>query len=387
MIYLSGILLAFFLSFVLLTKRQKVAADYILICWLGIVGVHLLGYYLTYTGQTGRYPTLVGLTVPLPLVHGPFLYLYTRMQTSSEPFHKRQLLHFLPLLLSYAMFWRFFTLPLEQQAAVFIHRGQGFEIQSIINLVALSISGLVYITLSILRLVSYRRNLVNEFSNTERINFNWLLYLIGWMLAIWMIILMHGRDELIFGAAALFVLWLGYFGIKQVQVFSQPALIPDRNGPKAPDFDFSQTSNNDPLNLPPQSEGASKEAVNTKYQKSGLDEQDASMIHNRLMSLMDERKPYTNPDLTLSELAGYLEVHPNALSQVINSRENRNFYELVNARRIEEFISRISEPASQQYTLLGVAYDCGFNSKASFNRNFKKHTGLTPSDYVKQRPA
>ena len=125
----------------------------------------------------------------------------------------------------------------------------------------------------------------------------------------------------------------------------------------------------------------------SKYQKSTLSEQDASLIHERLMHLMAEQKPFKNPDLTLNELAGILEVHPNYLSQVINSKEKKSFYDLINEKRVEEFIKLISQPSNQQYTLLAISYDCGFNSKASFNRNFKKYTGLTPRDYLKQQPA
>lgn len=383
MLYLSGILLAFFLSFVLLTKRKKTAADYVLVCWLGVVGFHLLAFYLSYTGQTPVYPTIVGLGVPLPLAHGPFLYLYTRLQTSADTFRKRDLLHFLPLLLSYAMFIGFFLLPFEQKVEVFSHQGKPFQVQSMINLYAIFASGVVYIALSIIRLLKYKRNLVNEFSNTARINFNWLLYLIVWMVAIWVIILSQGGDELIFGTAALLVLWMGYFGIKQVQVFSQPPLVPA--GVSVPTNNTDD--NKDPESSKDESDESTDGPVNVKYQKSTLSEGEAAHIHYRLRVLMEEQKPYTNPDLTLSELARHLEVHPNTLSQVINTRENKSFYDLVNEKRIEEFIKRVSEPESQQYTLLGTAYDCGFNSKASFNRNFKKHTGHTPSDYLRQKQA
>ncbi len=123
---------------------------------------------------------------------------------------------------------------------------------------------------------------------------------------------------------------------------------------------------------------------NTKYQKSGLSEEDAGRIHQALRQLLDTQKPFTDPDLTLTDLARLLSVHPNVLSQVINSKENKTFYDLVNERRIEEFIQRMSQPLRHQYTLMAIAYDCGFNSKASFNRNFKKYTGLTPTEYLGQ---
>ena len=98
--------------------------------------------------------------------------------------------------------------------------------------------------------------------------------------------------------------------------------------------------------------------------------------------MLEMDQPYKDPDLTLNDLADKLDVHPNYLSQVINSNENKTFYDLINEKRVEAFIQKTSDAAHQQFTLLAIALDCGFNSKASFNRNFKKFTGQTPSDYL-----
>ena len=380
MLYLPGIVLSFFLSFVLATKKNKSHADYILIAWLGMIGLHLLTFYLSYTQQAPNYPTIVALGSPLPLAHGPFLYLYTRQQTSSAPFSKKQLLHFLLLLISYLMFTRFFFMSPTEKSEVFTHHGKGFETQLLINLVAIYASGLVYVALSLVRLLKYRRNLVHQFSNTEKINFNWLLYLIMWMVAIWIVILFVQDDRLIFGAASLFVLWIGYFSIKQVQVFGQGAT--SANTQASPIGEEAQSQS---ANLTQIEEAPAESTPGAKYQRSSLSEREAVSIHERLKKLMDEQKPFTNPDLTLNELARMLDVHPNILSQVINSKENKSFYDLVNEKRVEEFTRQISQPGSQQFTLLGLAFDCGFNSKASFNRNFKKYKGVTPSDYLKQK--
>nr|WP_246440606.1 helix-turn-helix domain-containing protein [Rhabdobacter roseus] len=70
------------------------------------------------------------------------------------------------------------------------------------------------------------------------------------------------------------------------------------------------------------------------------------------------------------------------LSQVINEKEQKNFYDLINGWRIEEFLKEVKSEKNKKYTLLAIAYDCGFNSKASFNRNFKKYTGKTPTEYL-----
>ena len=91
-----------------------------------------------------------------------------------------------------------------------------------------------------------------------------------------------------------------------------------------------------------------------------------------------------NLELTLTELAKALDVHPHYLSQAINTFEGKTFYDYVNTLRVEEFKRLVALPESKKYTLLALALDCGFNSKTSFNRNFKSVTGLAPSEYLKQ---
>ena len=359
----------------MVTKKHKSPADFILMAWLIIFGIHLLAFYIFFTGQQFDYPLFAGLGMSLPLVHGPFLYLYTYQQTSSKPFQLRQLFHFLPLFLSYLLFSRFFLMTHEQQAQVFRDAGSDFQVESAINLYAIYLSGIVYVALSLIRLLKYRRKMVQQFSNTERINFNWLLYLIIWMVIIWTVILFMRDDNLIFGAASLFVLWIGYFGIRQVQVFTQrPApqvTVPSDPVPVAPAETDGETV------IPTQPAGQ------VKYQKSSLSPDEAASIHARLRQLMEEKKPFKDPDLTLDDLAEQLDVHPNHLSQVINSREHKSFYDLINEQRVQDFIKHVTRDESQQFTMLAIALDSGFNSKASFNRNFKKYTGHTPSDYLK----
>jgi AraC-like DNA-binding protein len=121
-----------------------------------------------------------------------------------------------------------------------------------------------------------------------------------------------------------------------------------------------------------------------KYEKSGVDTDDLLTIHRELTQIMHEENLYKNPELSLSDVAQKLKVHPNILSQVINSIEQKNFYDYINSHRVEEFKQIITLPQNQKFTLLSLAYECGFNSKTSFNRNFKKVTDLSPTEYVKQ---
>ncbi len=96
---------------------------------------------------------------------------------------------------------------------------------------------------------------------------------------------------------------------------------------------------------------------------------------------MEEEKPYLITDLSLQDLADRLNISRHQLSGLINQRHNINFYEFVNNYRVKEFILKMQDPDNQHYKMLSIAYDSGFNSKASFNRIFKQITGQTPSDY------
>ena len=98
---------------------------------------------------------------------------------------------------------------------------------------------------------------------------------------------------------------------------------------------------------------------------------------------MENEKPYLDSKLSLKQLAAFLELSTNHTSQIINENLNKNFFDFVNDYRINEVKKCLSDSKFSQYTLLAIAYECGFNSKSSFNSLFKIKTGLTPSEYQK----
>jgi AraC-like DNA-binding protein len=76
-------------------------------------------------------------------------------------------------------------------------------------------------------------------------------------------------------------------------------------------------------------------------------------------------------------------VSRNLLSQAINERTGQNFYDFVNFYRVETVKERLKDPEKRDMNVLHIAFDAGFNTKATFNAVFKKSTGLTPSQYRK----
>jgi AraC-like DNA-binding protein len=121
-----------------------------------------------------------------------------------------------------------------------------------------------------------------------------------------------------------------------------------------------------------------------KYATSQLRPQDYENYLKRLTKYMQESKPYLDPDLSLEDLAVHLSMPLRYLSQVINQSAHQNFFEFINRHRIDEFKRKMIESADPKITILEMLYNVGFNSKSSFNQAFKKCTGITPSEFIKQ---
>jgi AraC-like DNA-binding protein len=103
-------------------------------------------------------------------------------------------------------------------------------------------------------------------------------------------------------------------------------------------------------------------------------------LKEKLLQYMDSNKPYLKSDLKISELADSLAVPYYQLSQLINDEFLVNFYDFINKYRVEEAKKLLIE-GNRNYKILAIAYEVGFNSKATFNRVFKKTTDLTPSEF------
>lgn len=367
MFYIAAISLAYFLAVVLFTKRNRSGADGVLAVWLVIMGVHLMLYYLSTTVDPFYYPYLM-ISMPFPLFHGPMLYVYTASLTHQHIIKKKyQALHFVPVVFFFLVLIPFYLMPHTERLQVFAHRGKGYEWLLLSHKILVSVSGVVYVMISLWLLHRHKLAVRNRFSQVERVNLVWLRYLIYGVGLVWLAVL-YGNDLIIFSLVALFVMLLGYFGIKQVGIFTQS--LPDQAADAEPQPEPIEKITDQPK---------------ARYLKSTLSPAAQQAIHQQLLQVMDTKRLFLNPELTLTELASTLTVHPNHLSQVINSLESKTFYDFINGLRIEEFKRIVALPQNQKYTLLALAFECGFNSKTAFYRNFKNAVGQSPTHYLKQQ--
>lgn len=123
--------------------------------------------------------------------------------------------------------------------------------------------------------------------------------------------------------------------------------------------------------------------VSAKSTKKALiDEVSAAAYKDKLIRHVENNEVFLDPGLTLRSLAEQIDLHPNKLSWLINEMHEQNFNQFINNYRIEHFKKIAVDPENAQFSILGLAYDSGFNSKTVFNTYFKKSTGQSPKAWI-----
>ena len=363
-----GAIQSLFFSLILLTKKQYTLSDKILQYWLLVLFLHITANLLEMMGYYEMYPHLIGSSSSLVFLYGPFLYFYAKAYVSdSFEFRSIDLLHFAPFVLYNLALMPFYL----QTASYKLHYYQEVlanetPLVAVIALFAKTISIPVYLVWTLILLRNHRKNITQYFSDTEKIDLNWLNYLVWSMVAVSGFILFSAvvkvqtsfadtfqTEQYIFSAATLWVFGLGYYGVRQTPVFTEV------------------------LQLEPE-----KKTTPT-YKKKPLNPQDIASYKEALFQYMEQEQPYLNNKLSLNQLAEEVQIPAPVLSQLLNESLDQNFFNFVNAYRVNEVQRRLQNPKYRNLTILGIALDCGFSSKAAFNRIFKMHTGLTPSEYMK----
>lgn len=122
-----------------------------------------------------------------------------------------------------------------------------------------------------------------------------------------------------------------------------------------------------------------------KYEKNRLGEQQRERYLEILINYMDEYKPYLNPEASIKELSMATGISSHTISQVLNTCLKKNFYDFINSYRITQSIKLLNEARNCPMTITEILYESGFNSKSTFNTAFRKHTGMTPSEYKEKK--
>jgi AraC-like DNA-binding protein len=217
---------------------------------------------------------------------------------------------------------------------------------------------LAYTLLCFRELARYRAAIKNTMSTVERFNLSWLAAVLFGFLGHWTLdtayytaLHISRRPSVILLAVSMLMLL----------IFAQILVTRSLRQPMAP---------------------AGLEA-RPKYQGSGLTEFLTREYLSNLHRVMDEQKPYLDPLLTLPQLARRAHIPPRYLSQILNESLGQNFFDFINWHRIEESKRLLREGSKAGSTVLQVLLEAGFNSKSAFNSAFKRHTGMTPTSFIR----
>lgn len=305
---------------------------------------------------------------PMTLVYGPLLYFYVRSVTkASFRFKSNYMLHFLPFLIYFI--YRIFIFSYDARQGGFADTQNGIMMSNIeiaiVNPLMILFSSfhlLLYLAFTIQLYWIYRIQIKQFYSNTYMLELNWIrnflfifaflfLYDVFQSIVDGFIYELHWTQKWWFHALSSAVII--YFGVKGYFTKTH----------KLQDLDFKVM----PYDV--------KDLVATETK-------DFSIAMQSISAFMEIEKPYLDPSLNLKDLAGLLKLSAAELSEIINAGFKVNFNDFINRYRVEEVKRALNENKHEVLSLVGIAYDSGFNSKATFNRVFKKLTGSSPTEFI-----
>ena len=329
--------------------------------------VGFMGWYDTYRNTKINYALFsVGIVI------APLIYLYIKSITTSQfRLTRRDAFHFLPFVLFAAYRITIYTLDLIQPGFHNVQNGilklslDEPYVQPLMTAFGFA-QMLLYLAFTLQLFFNYRKKINAFFSNTYRLELNWIRN----FLLVYGFLFLY---DVVQTAISTFFVELGYTQQWWLVFFSGIAItyvgikgyFTDTTKLKKLNFSFSPNK----ISVP-ELQNIRKKEVSEK-------------AIEQIKTLMENEKPYLDPELNLIDLAKRANMSRSQLSETINLGFNMNFNDFVNMYRIEAFKKMIAAEKHEQLSLLGIAFECGFNSKATFNRVFKKLTQSSPTEFLK----
>jgi AraC-like DNA-binding protein len=259
-----------------------------------------------------------------------------------------------------------FILPLVYLVILILNRTTQNDYKTFLLVLTLS-HAILYTTKSYIKLRMHQRKITLFSSNTDEIDLKWLeniilvLFLLVMIISVFNLIYMGTPLKLYLkGMMLVAILFVAYSSLKQKEIF--PVNVKHRDEVIAIDEDV--------------------ETANTTKRKI-LNDEELVALTSKLHALMKEKQLYLDNDINLASLSEAMDITPHQLSYIINNGFHQNFFQFVNTYRIDKAKSLLLDKSLRKMTILGIAYESGFNSKTAFNTTFKKFTNQTPSEFKK----
>uniref|UniRef100_UPI003217C47A helix-turn-helix domain-containing protein n=1 Tax=uncultured Draconibacterium sp. TaxID=1573823 RepID=UPI003217C47A len=365
-----------FFTYLIAHNRLKDTKSVVLGVLTLVLSISLFGGIYGMTGYYKVFPHLVNVMDPLFLLYGPLLYTYIFVLTKNK-LPRRFLLHILPFAIYIISFIPLYAKSGEEkiQFAEYIFLSKEVPVEGLLMQLGRVIYISVYVFISLVLVKTHQKKIKDNFSNIEKVSLNQakkILYLFLVVLTVALVSFFLGyRLSYSFSVSNNVI---GFFvGILIYALVYSTWKIRHIRDTKIVDV---AVTNNNKLHSELKEKRRSVFVLNDEQ----LDEYKV-----RLEKAVEEEKVFTENELSLAELSRKINIQAYQLSELISRIYGESFFDFINRNRIEEIKLRLEDPASDSYSLLGIAMDCGFNSKSSFNTAFKKFTGLTPSEYRKQQ--
>ncbi|MEM7656976.1 MAG: helix-turn-helix domain-containing protein [Bacteroidota bacterium] len=298
------------------------------------------------------------------LLIGPALYFYLVALTNETfEWERKHLLHWIPFGI-YAIYHLIIFVQGVNVVQSWMATVDLPYVQPVYTALCVG-SNFLYLFWTFQHFRQYRVWVETEYSNPEEMEFGWYnRYLLVLTLGISLSWLFQGLNA--WGFTIFFTQnWWEYFFFA---ILLYAISIPGFHQTEVAHLNFEPRERPDELETDP-----SLEAADLRKGKQQLD------------TAMREGAYFLNPKLSLAELSREIGMPSAQLSQIINAGFDKNFNQFVNTYRVEAFQQMVMDPKQAHLSFLAIALDCGFNSKATFNRVFKQMTGLSPREYVQQQ--
>ena len=376
----QGALLSVFLFSIKTNRISNRLLGLLTLFWAIIVA----SFALQSEGMYEKFPHLLAVISRLLFTLFPLLYLQVKYLVSEHThFDRKDLWHFLPFLILTLSYMDFYFTGAEEKLKIHYNEPLYYEIVGIISNEVLALQGVIYSILALITLSKYDRKIKDYHSNVNKRNlkvqyigislslFAWIIGIVDVHLAYFNVPMNLDLFIFVYLTLVLIIYIISYAALTSPEIFKL-----DESQTKVV-FLKSQLKVLSGSSKPkPQSEIAgtqTEESSDTELEED---------INKKLLEYIKEEKPYLNPELSLQDLADKLDVKRHHLSNVINQKHNKNFYEFINQYRIIEVKAMLTDPENKHLKLISIAYDAGFNSKATFNRIFKQTTNMTPSQFI-----
>ena len=345
--------------FLLLTEKGNRTANRFLGAFFLLWAIDFLDGVLLLSGFYLDYPGLALWTEGFLFLYGPLIYFYTKATLfPNNPPKLRSLLHLIPFLvcgLSLIILYQIQSMAtklsiLEQV----INLEQSWE--SFLVYLLVYIHFFTYILLSKQLLSKASKDLENYYSNYS---FSWLKRLLN-ALALVLVISLLGTVVQFWGERMAFEI-----SLLVVQLLVGTFLI----------FIILRALEQPTSMFPTEDR--------VKYAANALPVKELEKLALRIQKTLEVERLFLDPELNLDQLAETIGSSRRNVSQAINEQLGKSFFELINGLRIDAAKKILSERTDPKLTVLEVMYEVGFNSKSSFNTQFKNRTGLTPTEYLK----